>query len=270
MPLRSVLGKSIHDQWRAVLAWSAFAALLPGLYVALYPTLGTGSMMQMMQQFIDQMPEAFKAFFASTGLDMTSAEGFLNIELFGFVGPLLLLAVGIALGASATAAEEEAGTADLLLANPIRRSRVVVEKTAAMVLWTVVVAVAIWTGVALAALGFAVELRLDHVAGALVSLALLGIAYGGVALVVGALVARRMTAIAVATMLALVAYFVNTLAPLIPGMTGWRVLSPFYWYIGNDPLRHGLEPAHALALVAVAIGCVVAAAVIWERRDIRG
>jgi len=270
MQLRSVLGKSIHDQWRAVLAWSAFAAILPAVYVALYPALGTGSMMQVMQQFIDQMPEAFKAFFAATGLDMTTAEGFLNIELFGFVGPLMLLALAIALGASATAGEEESGTADLLLANPIRRSRVVVEKSAAMFLWTAAVAAAVWFGVGTAALVFGVQLRLDHVAGALVSLALLGVAFGGVALVAGALIAKRMAAIAIATMLALVAYFVNTLAPLITGMAGWRVLSPFYWYIGNDPLRHGLDPAHVLALVALTAACVVAAAVIWERRDIHG
>ena len=270
MQLRSVLGKSVHDQWRAVLAWSLCAAILPAVYVALYPMLGTGSMMQMMQQFLDQMPAAFKALFAATGLDMTTAEGFLNIELFGFVGPLLLLAMGIALGASATAAEEESGTADLLLANPIRRSRVVAEKAAAMILWTAVVAAAIWVGVAVASVGFGVQVRLDHVAGALVSLTLLGFGFGGVALVVGALLAKRMAAIAIATMLAVVAYFVNTLAPLITGMAGWRVLSPFYWYIGNDPLRHGLEPVHALALVALAAGCIVAAAVIWERRDIHG
>ena len=42
MQLRSVLGKSIHDQWRAVLAWSLFAAVLPGIYVALYPAQGGG------------------------------------------------------------------------------------------------------------------------------------------------------------------------------------------------------------------------------------
>ena len=216
------------------------------------------------------MPEAFKALFAATGLDMSTAEGFLNIELFGFVGPLMLLAIGIALGASATAAEEESGTADLLLANPIRRSRVVAEKAAAVVLWTAVVAAAVWVGVSLATLVFGVQLRLDHVAVALVSLALLGIAFGGVALLVGAILARRMAAIAIATMLAVVAYFVNTLAPLVTGMAGWRVVSPFYWYIGNDPLRHGLEPAHVLALVAMAGCCLVAAAVVWERRDIHG
>jgi ABC-2 type transport system permease protein len=227
-------------------------------------------MMVQFQQLMDQMPAAYKALFAATGLDLTTAEGFLDIELFSFVGPLMLLAVAIALGASATAGEEEAGTADLLLANPIRRSRVVAEKAAAMVLWTGFVAAAIWVGVAVAALGFGVDLRLDRVAVALVSAALLGVAFGGVALVVGALLARRMAAFAVAIMLAIVAYFLNALAPLITAISGWRILSPFYWYIGNDPLRHGLEPAHVLALLLVSVGCIVSAAIAWERRDIRG
>jgi ABC-2 type transport system permease protein len=270
MQLRSVLGKSIHDQWRAVLLWSVFAAGLPALYVALYPSFGSGSMLVQFQQLMDQMPEAYRALFASTGLDLTTAEGFLNIELFSFVAPLMLLAVAIALGASATAGEEESGTADLLLANPIRRSRVVAEKAIAMILWTAVVAAAIWAGVVVAAVAFGVDLRLERVALALVSAALLGVTFGGVALVVGALLARRMAAFAVAIMLAVLAYFLNALAPLISGMSGWRVLSPFYWYVGNDPLRHGLEPAHVLALVAVTAVCVATAAIVWERRDIHG
>ena len=267
MPLRSVFWKSVHDQWRAVLGWSLFAALMPGLYVAIYPSFGTNNAMQ---SFMDQLPEAYRALFASTGLDISTAEGYLNIELFSFVGPLLLLAVGIALGASATAGEEEGGTADLLLANPVRRWRVVVEKSVAMILWTFVVAFAIWIGVAVAAVVFDVDLPFDRIAAALVNCGLLGIAFGGVALLVGALLARRMAAFALALILAVVAYFVNALAPLVEGMRDLRVLSPFYWYIGNDPLRNGLEPAHMVALTGLAATCIALAAIAWERRDIRG
>ncbi len=267
MQLRSVFLKCIHDQWRAVLGWSIFAALMPALYVALYPSLGEANAMQ---AFMDQLPEAYRALFASTGLDISTAEGYLNIELFSFVGPLLLLAVGIGLGASATAGEEEGGTADLLLANPIHRWRVVLEKSAAMVLWTLIVAVAIWIGVVAAALVYGVELPFDRIGAALLDCALLGIAYGALALLVGALLARRMAAFAIALILSVVAYFVNALAPLVEGMEDLRVLSPFYWYIGNDPLRNGLEPSHVAALAAVAVACVALAAIAWERRDIRG
>jgi ABC-2 type transport system permease protein len=267
MQLRSVFWKCLHDQWRAILGWSLFAAFMPGMYVALYPSFGSAGVMQ---EFMDQLPEAYRALFASTGLDISTAEGYLNIELFSFVGPLLLLAVGIALGASATAGEEEGGTADLLLANPIRRWRVVLEKSAAMVLWTLVVAFAIWVGVVIAALVFGVELPFDRIGASLVNCGLLGIAYGAVALLVGALLAKRMAAFAIALILAVVAYFVNALAPLVEGMEDLQVLSPFYWYIGNDPLRNGFEPVHVAALAALAIACVALAAVAWERRDIHG
>jgi ABC-2 type transport system permease protein len=267
MQLRSVFFKCVHDQWRAVLGWSVFASLMPALYVAIYPSFGEA---KMIQQFIDQLPEAYRALFASTGVDMSTATGYLNIELFSFVGPLLLLAVGVALGASATAGEEEGGTADLLLANPIRRSRVVGEKAVAMILWTFAVAAAVWIGVAAASLAFGVELALDRVALALVDCALLGVAYGGVALLVGALLAKRMAAFAVAFILAVVAYFVNALAPMVTGWKDAQVLSPFYWYIGNDPLRNGIEPLHALALALLALACIALAAVAWERRDIHG
>ncbi len=267
MPLRSVFLKSVHDQWRAVLGWSVFASLMPALYVAIYPSFGEA---KMIQQFIDQLPEAYRALFASTGVDMSTATGYLNIELFSFVGPLLLLAVGIALGASATAGEEESGTADLLLANPIRRSRVVAEKAVAMVMWTFAVAAAIWVGVAAASVIFGVELALDRVAIALFDCALLGTAYGGVALLVGAILAKRMAAFAVAFILGVVAYFVNALAPMVTGWKDAQVISPFYWYIGNDPLRNGLQPVHAGALALLAIACIVLAAIAWERRDIHG
>ena len=46
--------------------------------------------------------------------------------------PLLLLIAAIGAGARATAGEEERGTLDLLLANPISRRRLVLEKLAAL------------------------------------------------------------------------------------------------------------------------------------------
>ena len=123
---------------------------------------------------------------------------------------------------------------------------------------------------ALASVAVGVDLRLERVAAALADCALLGMAFGGVAMAIGALVGRRMPALAISLGLAVVAYFINALAPLITGMTGWRVISPFYWYIGNDPLRNGIEPIHAVALAAVAAAGIAVAAVAWERRDIRG
>ena len=46
--------------------------------------------------------------------------------------PLLLMIAAIGAGAGAIAGEEERGTLELLLANPLSRRRLVLEKTAAV------------------------------------------------------------------------------------------------------------------------------------------
>ena len=87
-----------------------------------------------LDKLVDEYPEALKAFIGfGGGIDYATGAGYLGIELFSFMVPLLLLVAAIGAGARAIAGEEERGTMDLLLSNPIGRSRVVLEKGAAIV-----------------------------------------------------------------------------------------------------------------------------------------
>ncbi len=264
--LRSVFAKMLHDHWRAVLAWTAFSACWPILYVALYPSIGAA---REMERMLEEMPPALRAFFAAEGLDLASPEGYLNVELFSFVAPLLMMAISLTLGGSATAGEEERGTVDLLLANPVRRWRVVVDKAAAIAVATAILGAGLWGGIALGGAIGGVELDMARVAAAVVSAGLLGAALGGVAMLVGALTGRRMQAIAAGAAVGVAAFFVNSLAPLVEELEAWRPLSPFYHYIGNDPLANGLDAVHAGVLLAGAVIAVALAAVAFERRDLR-
>ena len=54
-------------------------------------------------------------------------------ELFSLMAPLLLIVFSIGAGASAIAGEEDRHTLELLLANPVSRCRIVLEKLAALV-----------------------------------------------------------------------------------------------------------------------------------------
>ncbi|MBA3875335.1 MAG: ABC transporter permease [Anaerolinea sp.] len=263
--LRSVFGKVIHDQWRIVLGWAAFAGIWPAMYVALYPSIGAiGELQRMLEQF----PPALREFFASSSLDLSSPEGFLNMELFTFVAPLLVLAYTVVVCGGATAGEEERGTLDLLLANPIPRWRVVVEKSAAFVIGTIVIGVGMWVGAAVGAAAVGVDLDLGLVGQAIVSSLLLGFALGGLALALGALTGRRWLAAGVSLMVAIAGFFLNGLGALVDWLEPWRPISPFYHYISNDPLTNGLDPGNVLVLVAWAVVGGVIAVVAFERRDL--
>ena len=103
---------------------------MAALMVAVYPSVRDNPALNKM---VESYPEALKASSAFGGnVDYASGAGYLSSELFSFMVPLLLLVAAIGAGARATAGEEERGTLDLLLANPISRRRLVLEKLAAL------------------------------------------------------------------------------------------------------------------------------------------
>jgi ABC-2 type transport system permease protein len=112
------------------------------------------------------------------------------------------------------------------------------------------------------------DISLAHLAAATVSAVLLAIAYGALALLLGAATGRRALAIGVSAAAAVAAYLVNGLAPLVDGLEIPRKLSPFYHYAAGDPLRHGLSLGHALVLVAIAASATLLAPAIFSRRDL--
>lgn len=220
------------------------------------------------QRMLEQMPPGLREFFASASLDLGSPEGFLNMELFTFVAPLLILAYTVVVCGGATAGEEERGTMDLLLANPIPRWRIVVEKAVAFVIGTSVIGLGMWIGAAIGAVAVGVDLDMWLVGQALVSACLLGIALGGLALALGAFTGRRWMAAGTSLMVVIAGFFLNGLGALVDWLEPWRPLSPFYHYIANDPLANGLDAGHALVLIAWAVIGAALAILLFERRDL--
>lgn len=265
--LRSVALKMIHDQWRVITIWTVLAALLSGFYLSLYPSIGA---VEEMRRLLEAMPPELRALFAAESADISTPAGYLNIELFTFVLPLIVLAVTLTGGGGATAGEEERGTLELLLANPIRRWRIVLEKALGTGLFAAIVCTGVWIGLAATARLSTIDIALDHVAAALAGVWLLACSFGALALLIGALTGSRSAAIGIALGVTVVAFFVNALAPLSDVLEPWRPVSPYFHYLGYDPLTNGFDPGHAGVLAVVTVALVIAAAFAFERRDLHG
>lgn len=72
----------------------------------------------------------------------------------------------------------------------------------------------------------------------------------------------------VSSVVAVVAYVLNSLAPIAEGLKPYRKLSLLYYYIGADPLRNGLNLGHAAVLVGVALVLLAIGLFVFERRDV--
>ncbi len=217
---------------------------------------------------LDAMPPEMRAMFSADAADLSTPTGYLNVELFTFMLPLIVMAITITGGGGATAGEEERGTLELLLANPVGRWRVVVEKAIGSWLMAAILCAGIWVALAVTARIVPVDVALDRIAAALVGVWLLACAIGSATLLVGALTGRRMLAMAAGLAVAVAGFFLNALAPLSDVLKPWRALSPHYHYIGNDPLANGLDAGHALVLAALSVVLVGLAALVFERRDL--
>lgn len=263
--LRNVLLKTLRDQRRALLWWGSGLVALAVMMILFYPSVSDNPAIG---EYIEAFPEDLMALFAGEIADFTSPEGYLNGELFFLMAPLLLLIFAIGFGSNAIAGEEERGTLELLLSNPLTRWRVVVEKFGAMVIATLMLMLVFWVGLAVGSMAIGMEISLFKLAEACFSAALLGLTFGALALAVGCARGKRGLSIGVASALGVVAYFLNAVAPVVEVLKPARKLSPFYYYIGADPLTNGLNLGHAAVSVGLTVVLLAVALIAFERRDL--
>jgi ABC-2 type transport system permease protein len=264
--LNSVLLKSLHDLRRSFFWWSLGLSGLVALMVSVYPSVRDN---EALNKLVNDYPAALKGFVAFGGeVDYVSAAGYLGSELFSFMVPLLLLVAAIGAGTRAIAGEEEQGTLDLLLANPISRRRVALEKLAALIAEIVGLGIVLFAALEVGSRAVALDISASHLAAATTAAVLLAISFGAIALLLGVATGRRGRASGVAAALAVASYVVNGLAPLVGALQPLQKVSPFYHYAAGNPLRQGLAVGHAGVLLGVAVIAGVLAPFVFDRRDL--
>jgi ABC-2 type transport system permease protein len=264
--LRNVFLKSLRDLRRSFAWWTVGLAGYVALIASVYPTVRDNPDLE---KLVESYPEALKAFVAFGGqFDFTSAAGYLGSELFSFMMPALFLVAAVGHGAGTLAGEEERGTIDLLLSSPLSRTRVALEKLAAMCVELAALGVVLWLALWLGARAFSMEVSVAHLASATALLVVLALAYGAIAFMVAAATGRKTLAIGLTVALAVGAYLVNSLASLVEVLEPFQKATPFYHYAVADPLRQGLDPWHTLFLLAVGAVAAAAGVLLFDRRDL--
>lgn len=264
--LRSVFRTSLWEQRRALLWWAVGIVIFIGVTVAFYPSLKDSA--RQLQDYLDQIPESLRNLFIGTETDITSPIGYLNSQVFAGNGAIVFLVFAIGAGARAIAGEEERGTLELLLATPVRRRSVVLQKFGAIAAALGGLAVILFVG--LIALGRPVGLTVSPVDlfAATVHQYVFGLGFGAIALAIGCLKGRKSLAIGLTTSIAVVAFLLNGLAPLADATEWLQLLSPFYYANGSIPLRNGIAWDHLVVLVAIGVVAVLVAVRGFDRRDL--
>jgi ABC-2 type transport system permease protein len=241
----TVLRGALRDGHRGLIGWPVAIAAVATMYTSFYPSIGATKL----EVMLDAMP----GFAEAMGFeDMISAAGYVGTTVYSLLGAVLTLVCAISLGGRLIAGDEEAGTLELDFAAPVTRTRVYLERLA--VLWLTILLLAVTVTVVLLLLSWLMDLGLAplNVVAASTGLLLFGGALGTLAFAMGAATGRRSTGVGIASSVAVLAYLFSYLGPLI-GASWMETVSPFSWYLGNDPVLNGFDTGGLVLLAALAL-----------------
>jgi ABC-2 type transport system permease protein len=261
--LRNSFTKWLWDNRRSMITWALAIAGVGAMYAAFWPTMDNPAMRELLDNYADELLEALNY------TDIATAAGYLNATVYGLVGALLTVVFSLSTGAKVIAGDEEAGTLDLILAHPITRVMLALQRFAAFLL--VAAAISVTMLVFMLVLSGPAHLEEISTASYLAMhfhLFLFSALFGAVGFGVGAATGRRGLALGVGAGFAVFGFAANGLFNQIDGFEWIEGFSPFHWLNGNSPLENGVHTGDALIMAGLAVLVVTAGLLMLRRRDI--
>jgi ABC-2 type transport system permease protein len=262
--LRNVFTKTLWDRRRSTMWWTLGMVAMTAWLVAVYPVIRDSDAMQ---SFLDDFPPELMAMFGIDPDVYLTGAGYLQAQLFSFIAPIILIAFAVGFGVSATAGEEKSGTIEMLLSLPLSRRSIILQKATAMILLAGILSLAIAATLIVLDPVVGLKLSIDGIAAVTIGLWLLAIAFGGVAMTIGAFTGSPSTAGGLAGFLAILAWFATSFSAIFDWLEIPSKLSPFSWYLDGLPLLNGFNSGEAWLAVAGG-GTIVLAATLFAKRNI--
>jgi ABC-2 type transport system permease protein len=257
----TLLVHTLREQWRSILIWGVSLGLLSVLYVALYP-----GFKESLGAYLETMPESYLQFLGiEVGAEM-SLKSFLNMEMFAVIAPLALPFFAILIGARTVAGAEDRLQLDMLLGNPIPRWQLIMSRFASMAVGLVVILALLWVFTWLPTPFLDESLPPLDLFWAVLNLVPFSLVFGGLALVLSALLRRSALAIAIPAALLVAMYVVNGLAGSVPSFADARYASLFHYY--GSAIMDGIDWLSFLVLLALSLALALLAVPLFRRRDI--
>ena len=253
----SVFLKAMRDQRWMVLGFGVGSALMAAMVLAIYPSYS-----EALDDF--ELPPALQAIVGD--VDFATATGFVSAEFFSWI-PVLFVVYGIIQGTGALAGEESSGTIDLLLAQPISRARLLVEKTLAIVVGAVAIAALTLPGFVLAYYPMEIDVSLGGLLAATMAMVPLTLAFAALSLLAGSVLPTRRDAASALTAIAVASFFINSLGQAAELLEPLRPASLFYYYRADRILLEGVDVLGVVVLFSVAAVALTLAGIAFQRRD---
>lgn len=251
----------------STLWWSLGASLYILLVNSVYQNFLT-SQQNNVSQTLQQLPDTLRSF-VSIKSDFMTPAGFLSSEPYYVLLPIIFIILAIGLGGSLLASEERGATLELLLARPVSRSRLLLQKALGGLI--ILVLVGVITGVVMTVTTrlFDMDISIAYLWEAQLMLLLLATLFGTLAFMLTALGrSARKTSFGITALLALGGYVLTSLEQQVEWLRWPARLLPYHYYNPSDTLTGSFDWKVAIGYIVVilVLGCIAWSS--FRHRDI--
>lgn len=253
----AILRRGLLDGWRGLaIAVAAVGAML---------VLGLVVYQDIDLSIYDALPEAVRHLM---GIPSDADASVLAYnEMLAAIGAMVLVGVGVAIGAHAIAGEEGGRTLHLTLGAPLSRLSYALSKAAAMVGLIVAAAFLLWGVAEVAPIVLGIDTGEARLGALMTHLGANALFHAALAFAVGALTGRKALAAAVGAATMVLGWLGSGLLPMWrEGSADWI---PWTWFNGTKPLVNGIDGSHLALLLGGAALLVAAGIAGFTRRELR-
>jgi ABC-2 type transport system permease protein len=259
--------QTLRQSWRQTLYWGLGLGLMGTLIVFMLPFFDTTKFVEVMKNLPPVMLRAM-----GVGEDMNfflSLDGLLAFAFFGKLG-LIFLVYPVVMGLRVTTNEEDEGILDMVISLPVKRWRVVLDKFAAYVVLTIVLAGLMWVGLWLGIRLTNAPVNLARLTVTVLNILPMFTLVLAFTVFAGTYLSRRQTVLIAATVFVVGSYVLDSVGALVgDSPAGFlRNLSFLKYYDALGVMQYGPAWGNIALLVGLAAALVAGSLWAFQRRDI--
>lgn len=252
-----------------MLIYVLICALLVWVYVSFFPTMQeqADEFMKLLSTYPEGLLEAFGL--ESAESIFSSLEAFLSTEQYSLIWPLVAIILTVTMAASLIAGEVDDGTAEILLAQPISRTKVYWGKYIAGFL---IILVFTFFSV-FSVIPFGMLHNVDVNLEGHFLIAILGILFStaifSITMMFSSIFSSKGKVASLGAGITIIMYALNIISSLKESAESLKYISFFHYFDTNAALIHNnIEPLAFVIFLTVSIVCSVVGWVVFVKRDV--
>lgn len=264
--LKNIYKELSQRRW-AILGFCLGAFLFLLLYVSIYPSFQNES--AKFNEVLESYPKALLEAFNIDQLNLNSLSGYVSVEHFSLVWPLMAIFFTLSMAGQTIAGEIEKGTLTVLLSLPLGRPKIIISKYLSGIISLLIFIISsIFTLIPLAKL-FSLSISVENVGKVALLSMMFSLAVYSVGILFSSIFSEKSRVYFVVGGLLLIMYIANIVSGLIKSLDSLKYLSFFHYYQPDKAIVQGRLYLSSFIVFVVTIAVTFALSnYIFSKRDI--